>query len=558
MADAEALDAAGAAAFRQGEYAEARRLFGAALAARRRKLGDGHPDLGASLHNLGMAHRALGALETAQACHEHALHIWEAALGPGHLLVGKALAALGALALDRQDTAAGLHFARRVLDIRVACLAEGDPQIGFALNDLGKAQSASGDDRAALASWEAALAVLRPRLGEGPALAPLLHNCGVAARALQDFAAAKIWFGRAVAADATLAAARHNLASVLARLGDVAAARDAREAALRQNRVFVQRAVQPLATILIPSLADTGNVPLEHILPERAFTRIWWFIGHAAEAPDVALPPCDVVFNGIGDPDMDGGAGARLREFMSRQPGLRLLNPPDRVDQTRRDRLAATLAGIGGVVVPRTCRVGLAPGRADIVQAAMRAGISPPALLRPAGTHGGAGLQRLDSWDELDAKALSRAETWYVTQYHPCRGGDGFHRKYRIVFVDRRPYPYHLAISPAWLVHYFSADMAGHDWKLAEEAEFLADPRATLGGSTWAALEAIGARLDLDFCGIDFALLPDGDLLVFEANATMLVHPESTSGRLAFKAAFVDRIFAAVSHLVQSGSRGES
>ena len=40
------------------------------------------------------------------------------------------------------------------------------------------------------------------------------------------------------------------------------------------------------------------------------------------------------------------------------------------------------------------------------------------------------------------------------------------------------------------------------------------------------ALEEIGARLGLDYGGVDFSLLPDGRVLVFEANAAMLVHPE--------------------------------
>jgi tetratricopeptide (TPR) repeat protein len=543
----------GAACAAQGDHAAARDAHAAALAGRRLMLGDSHPDVGASLHNLGMALRQLGDAAAAETCHRDALRIWEAALGPDHVLVGKALAALGALARDRADTAAALHFAQRVLEIRMTCLPEGDPQIGLALNDLGKAQSDLGDDRAALASWQAALAVLRPSFGEGRALAPLLNNCGVAARAMKDFAEAKAWFGRAVAADPELTAARHNLASVLARLGETSAAREAREAALRQNCVFVQRAAQPKATVLIPSLADAGNVPFEHILPEREFSRIWWFIAHAGEeAPDDALPPYDVVFNGIGDPDINGGAGDRVRRFMSKRPGRRVLNAPDQVDRTRRDRLGATLAGIGGVIVPRTCRLAEDVRPAEVIQAAGRAGIDPPALLRPAGTHGGAGMQRLETWDDLDAARLRGADAWYVTQYHNHQGPDGYYRKYRIIFVDRLPYPYHLAISPAWLVHYFSADMADHGWKLAEEAEFLANPRATLGSRAWAALEAIGARLDLDFCGIDFTLSPDGQVLVFEANATMLVRTESANGAFAFKAPYVTRIIEAIGCHVQA------
>jgi tetratricopeptide (TPR) repeat protein/glutathione synthase/RimK-type ligase-like ATP-grasp enzyme len=583
----EALLTAGSAAFRGGRYAEARALFGqaravlgqgaravtalsdygaacsalgdhaaareahaAALAARRAMLGDAHPEVGASLHNLGSALRALGEGAAAERCQAEALQIWESVLGKQHPLVAKALAALGALARERGDAAAALGYAGRVLEIRSASLAPGDTQIGLALDDLGKAQSEAGDDRAALASWKAALAILRPRLGGGAGLAPLLNNCGVAARALGEWEAARDWFAQAVAANPALAVARHNLASALARLGDVPGARREREAALRQCCVFVQQAAEARARVLIPSLADVGNVPLEHILPEREFTRIWWFLAHDGTPPGAGLPDFDVVFNGIGDPDLAGVAEDRLRAFVASRPGARLLNHPDAVARTRRDRLRDTLAGIAGVEVPRTCRVSGDAGLPELIRAAAAAGIVPPLLLRPAGAHGGVGVVRVERWEDFDVSILGRAGTWYVSQFVTCCGDDGFYRKYRVAFVDRRPLPYHLAISRGWMVHYFSADMEAHDWKLAEEAGFLADPLHVLGTETLGALQAIGKRLDLDFCAMDFALLPDRTALVFEANATMLIHPERDTGRLSFKTPAVKRILDAVASLV--------
>ena len=64
------------------------------------------------------------------------------------------------------------------------------------------------------------------------------------------------------------------------------------------------------------------------------------------------------------------------------------------------------------------------------------------------------------------------------------------------------------------------------------------------------AVEAIGRTLDLDYCGVDFSLLADGRVLVFEANATMLVHPEDGRGVLTFKNPFVERIFRAFDALM--------
>jgi hypothetical protein len=51
--------------------------------------------------------------------------------------------------------------------------------------------------------------------------------------------------------------------------------------------------------------------------------------------------------------------------------------------------------------------------------------------------------------------------------------------------------------------------------------------------------------MDLDYAGVDFSLLPDGRVLLFEANATMLAHPEAPDGPLAHKNPFIERVFTA-------------
>jgi hypothetical protein len=92
------------------------------------------------------------------------------------------------------------------------------------------------------------------------------------------------------------------------------------------------------------------------------------------------------------------------------------------------------------------------------------------------------------------------------------------------------------------MVHYYTADMESFSWKLEEEKLFLRDPEAVLGVSGMRALESIGATIDVEYCGIDFSILPDKRILVFEANPTMLVHPEGISGPLQHKNAHVFRI----------------
>ena len=83
----------------------------------------------------------------------------------------------------------------------------------------------------------------------------------------------------------------------------------------------------------------------------------------------------------------------------------------------------------------------------------------------------------------------------------------------------------------------------------------LEDPEAALGQRAWAAITAIGERLDLDYCGLDFSVLPDGRVLVFEANATMLAHPEAPGGPLAHKNPAIEKIFAAFRAMLAGTAR---
>ena len=91
-------------------------------------------------------------------------------------------------------------------------------------------------------------------------------------------------------------------------------------------------------------------------------------------------------------------------------------------------------------------------------------------------------------------------------QYLDSRGADGKVRKYRVMMIDGRLYPLHLAISSHWKIHYFTAEMAERAEHRAEDAEFLENMPGVLGPRAMAALEQIQAALGLDYAGIDFGL----------------------------------------------------
>jgi hypothetical protein len=119
-------------------------------------------------------------------------------------------------------------------------------------------------------------------------------------------------------------------------------------------------------------------------------------------------------------------------------------------------------------------------------------------------------------------------------------------RKYRVMTIDGQLYPRHVAISSHWKIHYFTAEMAEDADHRAEDAEFLENMPGVLGPRAMQALSHIQATLGLDYAGIDFGLSADGDLLLFEANATMVVNPPEPDERWAYRRPAVERIFAAV------------
>ena len=74
-------------------------------------------------------------------------------------------------------------------------------------------------------------------------------------------------------------------------------------------------------------------------------------------------------------------------------------------------------------------------------------------------------------------------------------------------------------------MHYFTAGMAADAAHREEERRFLNDMAGVLGAPAMAALIGIAEAMGLDYAGVDFALAPDGRVLLFEANATMAIVP---------------------------------
>jgi hypothetical protein len=104
-------------------------------------------------------------------------------------------------------------------------------------------------------------------------------------------------------------------------------------------------------------------------------------------------------------------------------------------------------------------------------------------------------------------------------------------------------------------VHYFSAAMATDPRHRDEERRFLDDMLGVLGPLAMSALARIGQQLGLDYAGIDFGVGAKGAVLLFEANATMVIVPPPLDPIWDYRRAAIDVALQAARRLVSSRCR---
>ena len=423
-------------------------------------------------------------------------------------------------------------------------LLEAEPSHLGALNNLGNLLFATGFRSAARIAYSEAVkqhpndAMSRVNLGN------LLFECS-------ERSAARMHYEHALRIDPTLEKAHEGLSYVLADLGD------AERAAWHRRKAFENRFVIPMpyrgngAGIPLLQLVSTigGNVRTQRFLDNRIF-RTFVVIPEFYDER-VPLPAHRIVFNAIGDADAAPEALAAAERWL-RLTGAPVVNSPSAVRSTSRVINARRLAGVSGVVAPKTVTL---PRSAledrDATTTLAQLGFSFPILIRTPGSHTGEHFVRVERMEALRG-ALSQlpGKELILIQYLDAAGRDGKTRKCRVMTVGRELLPLHLAVGHDWKVHYFTADMADSPEHRDEDARFLADMTGVLGPRAMNALRQIQAIQALDYGGIDFGLNQNGDVLFFEANATMVVVPPGADERWAYRRSPVERVFAAVQNML--------
>ena len=367
-----------------------------------------------------------------------------------------------------------------------------------------------------------------------------------------DYAIAERWYKLVLMLDPNIAAVYQNMVVIHGHFGRHVEAEVCRARAYQMQRVFIDPIRNPVRQLLILCVGRTkGNIPYELLLSAETSQRIKYIIDYADDSEDSQLPHYDLVFNAIGEPDVAAPLTARLEQFLKActRP---VLNHPKNIARTHRHQLPTLLAGIEHVLVAPCCRIEPENLNVDQLNELLsNEHIWFPVLIRPTETHGGQGMVLCASPEDILAQMQVPSAAYYLNSFVNFKSADGYYRKYRIIFVDKQPYAYHLAISMQWMVHYQTAEMLNNPWKIEEEHLFLQDPAKVLGEKGMSAIVQIGQRLNLDYAGIDFTILPDGQLFIFEANATMLVHRVNSEGVLAHKNAYILKIADAFERMQQ-------
>lgn len=228
-----------------------------------------------------------------------------------------------------------------------------------------------------------------------------------------------------------------------------------------------------------------------------------------------------LIFNQIADADTHRGALERCTELCA-QVSSPVINQSHRVLRTTREGVSELLQGIPGVIMPRTVR--FQPGSpADVFEHAAFEKIDLPFIVRVAGDHAGKSMVLVKGTEDHESLHVFPFDgrDFYLTEYVEYKDEAGLYHKQRIAVIDGEPVLRHSLFKDHWKIH-------GSSRKFMLTRESWAEDRKR---SHWLETEAIVKllpafreiydRLKLEYFGVDCNIRPNGEMLIFEANANM-------------------------------------
>jgi hypothetical protein len=301
-----------------------------------------------------------------------------------------------------------------------------------------------------------------------------------------------------------------------------------------------------------------GNTPIEFLLENSGIELLTLYVVAGVELP-VPLPDHDVAIVIASDSDECREALQKIDRAASRWPRP-LLNPPRLVGHLDRDKLHRLLSDIEGLDIPVTASATRAQlsvlAQSNTGFAGLAADFEFPIIVRPLGSHAGTGLARIDDRAAIGRYLAERPEQeFFVSRFVDYADDDGLFRKYRIVVVDGRPYACHMAIADRWDIWYLNAGMAFSESKRLEEENFMRSFDQAFAARHQHALAAMIERIGLDYFTVDCAENKRGELLIFEADNTAVVHNMDSPELFPYKAPQMRRVFDAFAAMLYRRAR---
>lgn len=315
--------------------------------------------------------------------------------------------------------------------------------------------------------------------------------------------------------------------------------------ALTKRRVFRSTccgANPRLRVLAFVAASDIGaNTPLEFLLEGSDIALTMVYVMPGRELPS-ALPDHDLAFVAIAATSPNRRLLAELEDLLAHWP-TPVVNLPGRVSMLEPVELAANLteAGLRTPILRRVPRDELCA-----VAESCAAELRYPIVIRAVEQRNERGAEKVDTPIGLGLYLGKRSDRFYhVSPFVDCRGQDGLFRKIRLLFIDRRPYACHLAVSEGWNGSYVDARMEADMRRRREEEHFFATFDTDFVTRHSATLEALVECVGLTYFGVDCAETKSGELVVFKVDHTLLVHDMDPVDVFPYKPPQMRKIFDA-------------
>ena len=308
---------------------------------------------------------------------------------------------------------------------------------------------------------------------------------------------------------------------------------------------------QPARVRLLAFLSPgdlTENNALEFLVEESDIALDLLYIDPALPFPE-AVPDHDLAMVAVCESDRNRPLLHHIEAIVESWPRP-VLNAPGQVARLSRDGACAYIQSQPGIVMPGTARIDRhileQIGRGELPLRDVLPDGAFPMIVRPVDSHKGQGLMKLEEPAAIAGYlAKQRQPDFYIARFVDYRGADGLFRKYRVLFIDDRPYLCHMAISSHWMVHYMNAGMTESAEKRAEEARAMAGFDDDFADRHRNALATVAQQLELEYVGIDCGETLDGELLIFEVDSGMTVHAMDSIEMFPYKQPQMRKVFNA-------------